>query len=207
MSSRPRSSPTARRRRRRRGVSDTIAVVLLVAFVVVLAVILYILVGGLTRAPGPTPIGTGFVAGDPSSATLCTAPDAPTVGCVAGGDYVYAIPIEQSTVPMDAVLFEVKSPDGSAYAVAGQGGFNILNTQGHTVASYNLSGPGPLAVADAGAWTYYTGTTGISATDPLSTLYTIVIDMGSADPSGGGYVFVALGTGAYSGATNALSLP
>jgi flagellin-like protein len=56
---------TTRRWRQKgaRGVSPIIATILLVAITVVLAAVLYILISGLTKGPGNTPIGTALAAG------------------------------------------------------------------------------------------------------------------------------------------------
>ncbi len=46
--------------KRKRGVSPIIATILLVAITVVLAAVLYILISGLTKGPGTTPLGAEF---------------------------------------------------------------------------------------------------------------------------------------------------
>ncbi|MFI5417839.1 MAG: archaellin/type IV pilin N-terminal domain-containing protein [Candidatus Lutacidiplasmatales archaeon] len=51
------------RKKGRRGVSPIIATILLVAITVVLAAVLYILISGLTKGPGNTPIGTALAVG------------------------------------------------------------------------------------------------------------------------------------------------
>jgi hypothetical protein len=42
---------------------------------------------------------------------------------------------------------------------------------------------------------------------PLSTVFTIVIDMGSTSPAGQGYTFVANAVGSFQGSTAPLALP
>jgi len=42
---------------------------------------------------------------------------------------------------------------------------------------------------------------------PWSSIYTIVIDMGTGNPSGLGLTFVAIGTAGYSGTTSPVALP
>ena len=54
------------RKKGRRGVSPIIATILLVAITVVLAAVLYILISGLTKAPGNTPLGSALAVGNPS---------------------------------------------------------------------------------------------------------------------------------------------
>src|SRR5579863_4961439 len=66
------------RQARKRGVSPIIATILLVAITVVLAAVLYILISGLTKGPGTTPLGTAFAFGPGNNitgpaATGCTA--------------------------------------------------------------------------------------------------------------------------------------
>ena len=195
-----------RTNRRRRGVSDVLAVILLIAITVVLVVAVFVLDSALTHGPGATPIGTVFATGRPSPATRCTASGAPTVGCIAAHDYVYTLTVEQSKVSFGDVLFEVKTPSGTVYSATTEGGFNILDDQSHTVAAYNLSVTGPLAVPNAGSWVYLAGP-GVTGHTPLTDLYTIVTDMGSVDPTGQGYVFVVAGTGSYSSSTVPILLP
>ncbi|MCI4337366.1 MAG: type IV pilin [Thermoplasmata archaeon] len=48
------------RQKGKRGVSPIIATILLVAITVVLAAVLYILISGLTKGPGNTPLGTAL---------------------------------------------------------------------------------------------------------------------------------------------------
>jgi flagellin-like protein len=48
------------RQKAKRGVSPIIATILLVAITVVLAAVLYILISGLTKGPGNTPLGTAL---------------------------------------------------------------------------------------------------------------------------------------------------
>src|SRR5271154_7597489 len=56
------------RRAHKRGVSPIIATILLVAITVVLAAVLYILISGLTKGPGTTPLGTSLALGAPNEA-------------------------------------------------------------------------------------------------------------------------------------------
>jgi flagellin-like protein len=53
------------RKKSKRGVSPIIATILLVAITVVLAAVLYILISGLTKGPGNTPLGTALTLGTP----------------------------------------------------------------------------------------------------------------------------------------------
>src|SRR5580658_3737776 len=191
------------RNRRRRGVSDILATILLVAIVVVLVAVLFILDSALTHGPGNSPIGSALAVGGGSPATKCSGVGIPTIGCLAANDHVYTLVVAHSTVAFGDVLFEVKTPTGVPYIATTDGGFNILNIVGSTVAAYNLTVSGPLVVPDSGSWAYFSGT-GVGAGTPLTTTSTIVVDMGSVDPTGQGYEFLVAGTGHYSGTTTAV---
>jgi hypothetical protein len=201
-------APSRSRRvhRHRRAVADVLATLLLVAIVVVLLAVVYVLDQGLTHASSSTPIGSAFAADSPAAANRCTGAGAPTVGCLAANDYYYTLRVEESTVTFASVLFQVKVPIGTVYSVTTEGGFNMLNPVSHTVAAYNLSASGALAVPSSASWVYFPGT-GVFGGSSLTNLYTIVIDMGSLNPAGQGYVFVVIGTGSYTGTTSPVALP
>ena len=202
------------RKARKRAVSPIIATILLVAITVVLAAVLYVLISGLTHGPGSTPIGSAFTAGNPV-ASQCPAGDTFAAnGCLAG-NYIYTLTIESSTVSFGSVLFEVKTSAG-AIALTGTkaGGFSVLTIGGVVAAqSTNVAAASGLAMtATFPTYSAAAGTCGgtglCSTSSSLTNLYTIVIDMGSVTSTTGlGYSFVVLGTGSYSGTTNALSLP
>jgi hypothetical protein len=133
---------------------------------------------------GPCPPGSTFV----------------TAGC-SEGDYTYHLAIEQSVVTFDQVLFRIQTPGGVTYAGAGgHPGFSILNYTETIVAQYSTQG-GPMAMT--GGWTYL-GNTGPST--PLTNLYTIIVDVGTADLHGEGMWFVVNGTAGYSD-TGIITLP
>jgi archaeal type IV pilus assembly protein PilA len=190
------------RKARKRAVSPIIATILLVAITVVLAAVLYVLISGLTHGPGNTPIGSAFGVGNPSSATKCAVT---TAGCLAANDYIYTLTIESSTVTFASVIFEVKSPTGAFASATGHGGFDIVSVSGNAVAAWNNSATVSLAMPGASAWVY-PGTV-VSGSTPLTTLYTLVIDMGSVNPAGQGYTLNAVGVGSYSGTTTPITLP
>jgi flagellin-like protein len=208
------------RKARKRAVSPIIATILLVAITVVLAAVLYVLISGLTHGPGSTPIGSAFTAGNPTTSTCGTgltyaaASASGKGGCLAG-DYIYTLTVESSTVSMSSVLFEVKTSSGAILALtAGTGGFSVMNIQGQVVAQGPLgTAAAALAMSTTLGFPTFTGSTtacngaACTASTSLTSVYTIVIDMGTASPTGLGYSFVAVGTGSYSGTTNALSLP
>ncbi len=210
------------RKAQKRAVSPIIATILLVAITVVLAAVLYVLISGLTHGPGSTPIGSAFTAGNPVASTCVAgagqggAAPAVATGLALGfscitGHYTYTLTVEQSTVSFGSVLFELKTSGGGVYPNAAAGSFSILNIAGAIVATEPLAAAAGLAMPVT--WTSYSAaqasnsvvyTTSVS----LTSLFTIVIDTGSASATTGqGLSFVTLGTGSYSGTTGALSLP
>jgi hypothetical protein len=133
--------------------------------------------------------------------SLCPAGTAfPVDGCSAG-DFAYRLTVESADIPFGEIRCNVTTNTGSAYvATAGQSGFTIENATGAVVAQYSAYG-GPMTMTST--WTYRLGS---SATTVLTSLYTVLVDVGSANPHDHGYVFHAVGTGAWSGTTS-LSLP
>jgi archaeal type IV pilus assembly protein PilA len=187
------------RKSRKRGVSPIIATILLVAITVVLAAVLYVLISGLTHGPGSTPIGSAFTAGS-ATPGQCTAAQHTAGICAATNNYIYTVAIASSTVTFSSVLFEVLQTSGSAVSATGDG-FSVLAANGTVVAHSGAL----TTLAMTTTLTY--PVTYVTATTSLSTLYTIIIDMGTANPSNLGYTFVVHGTGSFSGATNPVSLP
>ena len=194
------------RKARKRGVSPIIATILLVAITVVLAAVLYVLISGLTKGPGSTPIGTAFAVGNPT-AGKCWAAGVTAHVCGTAGDYLVNFTIEQSTVTLGNVLFEVKTPGGSAFVNTAAGSFAVMPLTGTTpVAYYSVAAAAGLAMT--AAWTAYTGS--YSGSTPISTTYFVCIDTGIAATSwtpGAGNYFIALGVSGYSGTTSAQTIP
>jgi len=203
------------RKARKRGVSPIIATILLVAITVVLAAVLYVLITGLTGGGvGSKPIGTAFTVGPNPSPAAAKCPTGDTFaanGCLAG-DYTYTLTIESSSVNFGNVLFEVKTGGGAIYSATGSGGFSILNVSGKVAAQ--IVAPGLALAMPSSGWTVFSATTGAcgitgvlcSATSSLTNLYTIIIDMGTANPSGQGYSFTTLGNSGFTGTTGVLTL-
>jgi archaeal type IV pilus assembly protein PilA len=203
------------RKARKRGVSPIIATILLVAITVVLAAVLYVLISGLTHGPGNTPIGTAFQAGNPTpgqqtaatGAGTCAAGTTTLLGALTASEWTYTLTIESSSVTFGSIGLEVKASSGSVLPWAA-GGFYIVNTGGAVVAC--ALGTGANGFAAISGLTYTTGG-GVSSSNSLSTIYTIVIDTGShaaTNPwTGVGNNFVAIGIGSYSGTSAAVNLP
>jgi archaeal type IV pilus assembly protein PilA len=199
------------RKAQKRAVSPIIATILLVAITVVLAAVLYVLISGLTHGPGSTPIGSAFTAGNPTAGTCAVgsaqviAAAAVTGGCKAG-DFIYTLTVESSTVTFGSVQFEVKTSSGAIYgAGSASSSFATLNIA-QQVTAVSVTGAN---MAMTSTWASYgtTTTPTFSTSTPLTNLYTIVIDMGSAAATTGmGLTFVTLGVGSYSG-TTATNLP
>jgi flagellin-like protein len=201
------------RKARKRAVSPIIATILLVAITVVLAAVLYVLISGLTHGPGSTPIGSAFTTGHVLSGT-CGAGSAQTLGAAAitggckAGDFIYTLTVETSTVTFGSVLFEVKSASGGVDTNGGaSSSFAVLDVTSH-VAAISVTGA---TIAMTAKWPGYgltTTTPTYKDSTPLTNLFVIVIDGGSATPTTGqGLTFVVQGTGSFSGATAPVSLP
>jgi flagellin-like protein len=201
------------RKARRRGVSPIDAMVLLVAISVVLGAVLYVLVAGLAHGPGATPIGSAFSAGHPTGGS-CTAGSSQAIGAlpVAGGckagDFVYTLTVESSSVAFGDIRFELKTSSGLIYSTGSvSSSFAVIDTASH-VAAISVTGS---TMAMGSAWQAYGLTTTsptYSGSTPLTSLHTIVIDVGSAAPTTGqGLKLVALGAGSYSGSTSPVDLP
>jgi flagellin-like protein len=203
------------RKARKRGVSPIIATILLVAITVVLAAVLYVLISGLTGGGvGSKPIGSAFTVGpnpSPGSAKCAAGGTFATTGCLAG-DYTYTLTIESSSVNFGNVLFQVKTAAGANYVATGSGGFSVLNITGKVAAQF--AAPGNAMAMTSGGFSVYSATAGTcgitavlcSASTSLSNLYSIVIDMGTANPAGQGLTFTALGAGGYTGTTGTVAL-
>jgi hypothetical protein len=148
-----------------------------------------------------------FALVDPIGPTRCSADAVPTVGCLAAGDYVYRLTPEFSSTLFGGVYCLVERSNGTNYSVPNDGGFDILNGSGAAVAAFNLSTAGPLAMSSPSEWVYFTSSTGVTAETSLTSIYTIVVDLGSVNPEGAGYSVVAVLTGPHAGNITAVGLP
>ncbi len=197
------------RKSRKRAVSPIIATILLVAITVVLAAVLYVLISGLTHGPGSTPIGSAFTAGNPTS-SICTSTYTYAANGCKGGDYIYTLTIETSTISFASILMEVKTSSGAIVTVASVGGFSVMTISGVVAAQMTTASTTLAMTSTFGTYSAVaTACNGAPCTTStsLTSIYTIVIDMGSGNPAGLGYEFVGVGTGSYSGTTSPLSLP
>jgi hypothetical protein len=190
-------------------VEPIIATILLVAIAVVLAAVLYALVAGLTGGGvGPKPIGSTFAVGGPTYSKCPATYTYATNGCLAG-DYFYNLTVETAGPTFASVLFEVQTSAGTVYAATGVGGFTILTISGK-VAAQMTTASAMLAMTSSFG-TYGASPTcngvGCGPSTLFSSLYTVEIDMGTTNPVGLSYQFVAIGTGSYSGVTSPVALP
>ena len=214
------SSSVARRRqywaRRRRAVSDIVAVILLVAITVVLAAVSYVLATSLAHGPGSTPIGSAFTAGNPTTsntigsipvggADTCTAASTTLAAAIVSGDWTYTLTVESSTVTFGSVLFQVKTSVGTVAPIVGTG-FYVVNVAGGIAACSLTAASGGLSMGGSVQFVY-PAAQGLTSSSSLTNVYTIVIDMGTTQPTGLGYAFDAVGQGSFSGTTAPLSLP
>jgi len=171
------------RKLKRRGVSPIIATILLVAITVVLAAVLYILISGLTKGPGNTPLGSAFGWGTPRNVSAASSP--PT-GCTANHNcYSVAVASAGGGIQDTALNFQVKTSTGGFIAVTS---VTILGVSGSSVAVYTGG--------STNSW---------SATVALSSTQTMVVDLGAytATPTSGSSL-IALGVGSYSGQVTAV---
>jgi len=201
------------RKARKRGVSPIIATILLVAITVVLAAVLYVLISGLTKGPGNTPLGSAFAMGSASLNTVSTT--GAGIGCTtpaAGTEYCYQLTIEQAStgLTLSSIGFEVRTTSGTAFAVKGISIASISSATGAASTTLPSTCVGPVCNGGSGstAWTY--GTTGVCAAGACgasqqisSATMILIVDMGTTSPTGSGYVLVALAQGSYSGTVSA----
>lgn len=149
-----------------------------------------------------TAIGSAFAVGDPIFSTCASGDTVPVRGCTAG-DYTYTLIIESSSVTFGSVLFEVKTAGGAIYSASSATDFAIVTVSGTAVAYSTF--PGGVALAMVATFAEYTGTTTVATA--LTTLYTIVIDVGQTSTVGQGLTFDVTGTGGYTGSVSPVTLP
>ncbi|MCI4349409.1 MAG: type IV pilin [Thermoplasmata archaeon] len=188
------------RKNGKRGVSPIIATILLVAITVVLAAVLYVLISGLTRGPGNTPIGSAIAVGQP------TGPTTAACGGMSCNTYLFTFQTASTGVTANSMKFELQ--DGSG---------NNQNPKVNTVTLVDVSG------CNMAVWTFTSSSWalasggGACAAGPLLSLSAQIssgaqlslITVGATPAtslSSAGYSLVIIGTGSYSG-TVAVSIP
>ena len=176
------------RKAHKRGVSPIIATILLVAITVVLAAVLYVLISGLTKGPGSTPIGSAFgygtaqqSSGGSSSPCGATPP--------AGHCYSVGIASASSSVTTANVRFTVQS-GGAPVSMTGGATVALLSLTGSTLATFNFTG---------GVWAAGTGTLPVTFASTMTLILYTSISVSGDD-------LIAAGTGSLQGTTS-VALP
>jgi flagellin-like protein len=187
------------RKQRKRGVSPIIATILLVAITVVLAAVLYILISGLTKGPGNTPLSTAFGFGTATAQN----PAAATAGECAAGDYCYSISISEASSGLTAtdLQFKMTTNTGTTVPIVG---FYI---DGATAAQGYLTAGAAPNNNPTTTWTVGAGT--ITSTTVMSGTFTLWIDVnhGGVSPFNSGDQLTAYGVGSFSSSVGPLTLP
>ncbi len=181
------------RKARKRGVSPIIATILLVAITVVLAAVLYVLISGLTKGPGGTPLGTAFGFGTP---TQQTGPTGGTAGACAATHECYEIAIASASGGLTAGELNLQVKNSLGATVSGV----IIYIDSFTTGNYLTGNSNP-----ATTWTA-TGTLLTSST-PLASTMTIWVDTGGSVAFGAGWTITAFGTGSFSSSVGPQALP
>ena len=161
----------------KRGVSPIIATILLVAITVVLAAVLYILISGLTKGPGNTPLGTSLALAPPSEGSAGT-----------GHWYNFSIQSAGGGLILNNLAFQVKNAAGTVVSPTGLTTVNVFGLSGSTVASY----------------TYATAVWATGGTLAVTNQMTIIF--GSTTVNLSGDTLVVLGSGSFSGSIS-VSIP
>jgi flagellin-like protein len=175
------------RKKGRRGVSPIIATILLVAITVVLAAVLYILISGLTKGPGNTPIGSALAMGTATPGTNGTL-------------FTYTISITPSSgLTVGSVDFSIQSSAGVIQAQPATSNIQVIGPQGCLVATYTFS-TNAWASGSAGASTHACSPVGTSSTILTSGMQFYL--QTAASLSGQGNVLQAIGVGSFSGTEN-----
>ena len=165
------------RKNARRGVSPIIATILLVAITVVLAAVLYILISGLTKGPGNTPLGTALALGAPRESSNAVT-----------NWYNFSIQSAGGGLVLNNLNFQILGPTGSIVATAGFT-LNVVGITGSAVGTY--------AFATA-TWTS-------GGTTVVSSQQSIVLTSPAASSLSGDKL-VVLGAGSFSGSIS-VSIP
>lgn len=171
------------RKNKKRAVSPIIATILLVAITVVLAAVLYILISGLTKGPGNTPLGTAFGWGTASNITSTAA----VTGCTTGKScYSLEIASAGGGITTSALGFSLRSATGAVVPFPPGFAVSLLSVNGLVLDSWNST---------HSTWT---------STVALSAGQTIVFGMGAGGLFGD--TILAVGTGSYSGTVQSAAL-
>lgn len=160
------------RQKAKRGVSPIIATILLVAITVVLAAVLYILISGLTKGPGNTPLGTALAV-------------APAKEQTKGTNYWYNFSVSSASggLTWSDLVFQFQTSTGGIVTLASPA-ITVIGISGSNVATYTPA---------TQVWT--NGATSVSNQQQLVVQTTT--NMESV-----GDVMVCLGSGSFSGSVS-----
>lgn len=182
---RPTTESRRWRKNAKRGVSPIIATILLVAITVVLAAVLYILISGLTKGPGNTPLGTSLAFG--------------TVGegsNAANNWYNISIQSAGGGLTLGSMNFQVQTATGAIVA-PGTTSITVVGVTGCNVAVYTFSTNSWAAASGASACSSGTlGGTAPAASGQLVSVKTANTLALSGD------TLVVIGAGSFSGSVN-----
>src|SRR5579863_8161448 len=165
------------RQARKRGVSPIIATILLVAITVVLAAVLYILISGLTKGPGTTPLGTSLALNHPAETSK-------GAGATTNNWYNFSVASAGGGIVLNNINFQVVTSTGGIVTPGGSWTLNVVNLGGVVVGTY--------------AWATATWTLG--GTVPMVSSMTIVVNaVGATGLSAQGDSLSVIGTGSFQG--------
>ena len=172
------------RKKAKRGVSPIIATILLVAITVVLAAVLYILISGLTKGPGTTPLGTSLALGAPNEAQK-------GAGATTNNWYNFTVQSAGGGIILNNIQFQVVTATGSIVTPGGAWTMIALGITGASIGTYSFV---------SGSWT-------AGGTTIISSSQTIVLDaVGATSLSGQGDAVNIIGTGTFQGSIT-VSIP
>jgi flagellin-like protein len=120
------------RKNGKRGVSPIIATILLVAITVVLAAVLYILISGLTKGPGNTPLGTSLALNTPGEASK-------GAGAATNNWYNFSVQAAGGGLIFNNLQFQVQTGSGGIVPAGGSWTLNVLGLTGTTVGTYSFA--------------------------------------------------------------------
>jgi len=168
------------RKSNKRGVSPIIATILLVAITVVLAAVLYILISGLTKGPGNTPLGTALALGTPSESQGG-----------AGNTHFYNFSVQSAGggIQLSNMQFQVQTAAGTVVTSAGTWSVTAIGVSGASAGVYSFT---------TNSWTSG-GTTVMNSGQQL-----VLLTPTATSLSGDNLIVV--GTGSYSG-TISVAIP
>ncbi len=156
----------------------------------VLAAVLYILISGLTKGPGTTPLGTAFAWGPANNITGTAA-----TGCAATTHDCYSLEVGSASSGLQT--------GGMSFTLRGTSGATLPFKVGATVTLVSAQG-NSLAIWTVGATSSSWSTTNVA----LSGGQTLVIDNGLISAGGGlnGATVVAVGQGGFQGEVTSQAL-